>query len=88
MGAKLERSKKKTFVGVVDSNKADKTITVKVSRLVKHRTYGKYIKRTTKFMADDPQNECGIGDRVKIVATRPLSKMKRWRLAEVVEKAK
>ena len=84
----MERAKKKMFVGVVDSNKADKTITIKVSRLVKHKTYGKYIKRTTKFMADDPQNECGIGDKVKIVATRPLSKMKRWRLAEVMEKAK
>jgi len=84
----VERAKKKMFVGVVDSNKADKTITIKVSRLVKHKTYGKYIKRTTKFMADDPQNECGIGDKVKIVATRPLSKMKRWRLAEVMEKAK
>jgi small subunit ribosomal protein S17 len=85
---RLERSKRKSFVGVVESNKADKTITVQVARLVKHRTYGKYIKRTTKFTAHDPENSCGIGDKVKIVATRPLSKMKRWRLAEIVEKAR
>jgi small subunit ribosomal protein S17 len=84
----LERYKKKTFVGVVESNKMDKTITVKVARLVKHKTYGKYIKRTTKFTAHDPENACNIGDKVKIVATRPMSKLKRWRLLEVVEKAR
>ncbi len=84
----MERNKRKTFTGVVDSDKMDKSVTVKVTRLVKHPTYGKYIKRTTKFMVHDPENNCGIGDKVKIVATRPLSKMKRWRLLEIVEKAR
>jgi small subunit ribosomal protein S17 len=84
----LERNKRKTFTGVVDSDKMDKSVTVKVTRLVKHPTYGKYIKRTTKFMVHDPENNCGIGDKVKVVATRPLSKMKRWRLLEIVEKAR
>ena len=84
----MERNKRKTFTGVVDSDKMDKSVTVKVTRLVKHPTYGKYIKRTTKFMVHDPENNCGIGDKVKIVATRPLSKMKRWRLVEIVEKAR
>jgi small subunit ribosomal protein S17 len=66
----------------------DKTVTVMVGRLVKHKTYGKYIKRTTKFTAHDPDNACNIGDKVKITATRPLSKMKRWRLVEILEKAR
>jgi small subunit ribosomal protein S17 len=66
----------------------DKSATVKVTRLVKHPTYGKYVKRTTKFMIHDPENNCGIGDKVKIAATRPLSKIKRWRLVEIVEKAR
>ncbi len=84
----MERNQKKTFVGVVESNKMDKTITVRVDRLVKHKVYSKYIKRTTKLHAHDPENACGIGDKVKVAATRPLSKMKRWRLVEIVEKAK
>ncbi len=84
----LERNVRKSFVGIVESNKADKTITVKVARLVKHSVYGKYIKRTTKFTAHDPENNCNIGDKVKIIATRRLSKMKRWRLVEIVEKAR
>ena len=84
----MERNQRKTFVGVVESSKMDKTITVKVERLVKHRVYGKYIKRTTKLKAHDPENACGIGDRVKVVSTRPLSKTKRWRLVEIVEKAR
>ena len=84
----MERNKRKTFTGVVDSDKMEKSVTVKVTRLVKHPTYGKYVKRTTKFMVHDPENNCGIGDKVKIVATRPLSKMKRWRLVEIVEKAR
>jgi len=84
----LERNTRKSFVGVVHSNKADKTVTVKVTRLVKHAVYGKYIKSTTKFTAHDPENSCNIGDKVKIIATRPLSKMKRWRLVEIVEKAR
>jgi small subunit ribosomal protein S17 len=84
----VERKKRKTFVGIVESNKMDKTVTVRVERLVKHATYGKYVRRTTKLKAEDPTNACGIGDRVKIVATRPLSKTKRWRLVEILQKAK
>ena len=84
----MDRSKRKSFVGIVDSNKMDKTITVKVSRLVKHKAYGKYIKRTNKLTAHDPENACNIGDKVRVVATRPLSKTKRWRLVEIVEKAR
>ena len=84
----MERKQRKTFVGIVESNKMDKTITVRVDRLVKHKVYGKYIKRTTKLKAHDAANACGIGDRVKIVATRPLSKTKRWRLVEILKKAK
>lgn len=85
----MERSSnRKTFVGVVHSNKMDKTITVRVDRLVKHKTYGKYIKRTSKLTAHDPENQCNIGDKVKVQATRPLSKMKRWRLIEVLERAR
>ena len=83
-----DRNVRKSFVGIVESNKMDKTITVRVNRLVKHRTYGKYIKRSTKLMAHDPENACNIGDKVKVTATRPLSKQKRWRLLEVVQKAK
>ena len=82
------RNTRKTFVGLVESNKMDKTIVVKVERLVKHKVYGKYIKLTTKLSAHDPENTCNIGDKVSIVATRPLSKTKRWRLLEVLERAK
>jgi small subunit ribosomal protein S17 len=84
----VERKQRKTFVGIVESNKMDKTITVRVGRLVKHEVYGKYVKRTTKLKAHDAKNACGIGDKVKIVATRPLSKTKRWRLVEILQKAK
>ena len=84
----MERRQKKSFVGVVQSNKMDKTVTVKVARLVKHPMYGKYVKRTTTLKAHDPENVCGIGDKVKVVATKPLSKTKRWRLVEVLAKAK
>ena len=73
---------------MVESNKMDKTIVVKVERLVKHKTYGKYIKRTSKLTAHDPENTCNIGDKVSVIATRPLSKSKRWRLIEVLERAK
>ena len=73
---------------MVESNKMDKTIVVKVERLVKHKTYGKYIKRTSKVTAHDPENTCNIGDKVSVIATRPLSKSKRWRLIEVLERAK
>ena len=84
----VERNNRKSFVGVVESNKMDKTVTVKVARLVKHRSYGKYIKRTTTLKAHDPENACNIGDKVRVVATRPLSKSKRWRLVEIIDRAK
>ena len=82
------RNLRKTRIGVVTSNKMNKTITVAVERKVKHPIYGKFVKKTTKFHAHDEKQECGIGDVVKIMETRPLSKTKRWRLVEVVEKAK
>ena len=78
----------KVRIGVVSSNKMDKTITVNVERKVKHPLYGKFLKKTTKFHAHDEKNECSIGDTVKIMESRPLSKTKRWRLVEVVEKVK
>ncbi|MEE9269568.1 MAG: 30S ribosomal protein S17 [Candidatus Krumholzibacteria bacterium] len=84
----MERNKRKSFVGLVESAKMDKTITVKVVRLVKHPIYGKYIKRTGKLTAHDPENTCGAGDKVRVTSTRPLSKTKRWRLVEVLEKAR
>jgi len=73
---------------VVSSNKMDKTITVSVERKVKHPLYGKFVKKSTKFHAHDEKNECSIGDTVKIMESRPLSKTKRWRLVEIVEKVK
>jgi small subunit ribosomal protein S17 len=84
----VERKLRKTKVGVVKSNKMQKTITVAVERMVKHPIYGKFVKKTTKFHAHDEKGECNIGDVVKIMETRPLSKTKRWRLVEVIEKAK
>ena len=84
----LERNLRKTRTGVVSSNKMDKTIVVAIERKVKHPLYGKFVKKTTKFHAHDEKNECSIGDTVKIMETRPLSKTKRWRLVEVVEKVK
>ena len=82
------RNLRKERVGRVASNKMDKSITVVIDRRVKHPVYGKYMSRSTKLMAHDEKNECGIGDTVKIMETRPLSKNKRWRLVEIVEKAK
>ena len=82
------RNLRKTRTGLVTSDKMDKTITVAVERKVKHPIYGKFVKKTTKFHAHDEKDECTIGDIVKIMETRPLSKTKRWRLVEVVEKAK
>jgi small subunit ribosomal protein S17 len=79
---------RKTFTGVVHSNKMNKTIVVTVERLVKHAQYGKYIKRTTKLYAHDEENKAGIGDKVLVMSTRPMSKTKRWRLIEVLERAK
>ena len=83
-----ERNMRKTVVGKVVSDKMDKTIVVAVEDSVKHMLYNKIVKRTVRFKAHDENNECGIGDRVKIVETRPLSKDKRWRLVEIIEKAK
>jgi len=83
-----ERNLRKTRTGVVRSNKMDKTITVAVERRVKHPIYGKFVKKTTSFHAHDEKNECTVGDIVKIMETRPLSKTKLWRLVEIVEKAK
>ena len=83
-----ERNLRKTKLGVVSSNKMDKTITVNVERKVKHPLYGKFVKKTTKFHAHDEKNECSIGDTVRIMESRPLSKTKRWRLVEIVEKVK
>jgi small subunit ribosomal protein S17 len=83
-----ERNLRKTRIGFVTSNKMTKTITVAVERKVKHPIYGKFVKKTTKFHAHDEKNECSIGDLVRIMETRPLSKTKRWRLVEIVEKVK
>ena len=84
----MERNLRKERVGVVVSDKMDKTIVVAVERKEKHPMYGKFVKKTTKFVAEDEKNECGIGDTVRIMETRPLSKTKNWRLVEIVEKAK
>ena len=84
----MERKLRKTSVGKVVSNKMDKTIVVAVVDNVKHPLYGKIVKRTYKLKAHDEQNECNIGDRVKVMETRPLSKDKRWRLVEIIEKAR
>ena len=82
------RNLRKTRTGLVTSDKMDKTITVDVERKVKHTIYGKFVKKTKKFHAHDEKGECGIGDVVKIMETRPLSKTKRWRLVEIIQKAK
>ncbi|MBK8846747.1 MAG: 30S ribosomal protein S17 [Bacteroidetes bacterium] len=84
----LKRSLRKEKVGVVTSNKMEKTIVVAVERKVKHPKYGKFIKTTNKFKAHDEKNTAGIGDIVRIMETRPLSKTKNWRLVEILEKAK
>ncbi len=84
----MERNLRKERVGKVVSNKMVKSITVSVDRKVKHPIYGKFVHKTTKFMAHDEKNEAGIGDTVRISETRPLSKNKRWRLVEIIEKAK
>lgn len=84
----MERNLRKTRVGRVVSDKMDKTIVVAVENNVKHPLYGKIVKRTYKLKAHDEKNECGIGDRVRVMETRPLSKEKRWRLVSIIEKAK
>lgn len=83
-----ERNLRKTRIGIVSANKMDKTITVTVQRRLRHPLYGKFVKKSTKYMTHDEKNECSIGDVVRIMETRPLSKNKRWRLLEIVEKAK
>lgn len=84
----MERANRKVRTGKVMSDKMDKTIVVGVETFISHPLYGKQVKRTTKFKAHDENNECNIGDKVKIMETRPLSKQKRWRLVEIIEKAK
>lgn len=79
------RGVRKKLIGVVVGSKMNKTAMVLVSQLKKHRTYGKYVKSQTKYMAHDPQNRCQLGDRVKIIETRPLSRRKRWQIMEVIE---
>jgi len=83
-----ERNLRKSTVGVVSSNKMEKSISIKVERKFRHPIYGKFIMKTKKLMAHDEQNECQIGDIVRIMETRPLSKNKSWRLVEIIERAK
>ncbi len=84
----MQRNLRKERVGVVTSAAMNKSITVMVERKMKHPIYGKFVKKSNKFMAHDEKDECGVGDTVRIMETRPLSKSKRWRLAEIIEKAK
>ena len=84
----MERNLRKERTGVVVSDKMDKTVVVAVERKEKHPIYGKFVKKTTKFVAHDEKNECGVGDTVLIMETRPLSKTKNWRVVNIVEKAK
>lgn len=83
-----DRNKRKTKVGFVTSDKMDKTVTISVEESIRHSLYGKSVKRTKKFKAHDENNECQIGDKVRIMETRPLSKDKRWRLVNIIEKVK
>ena len=84
----MERNFRKERIGVVASNKMDKSIVVAIERKVKHELYGKFLKKTSKFIAHDEENTCNEGDTVKIMETRPLSKNKNWRLVEIIERAK
>ncbi len=84
----MERNLRKERIGVVASNKMEKSIVVAVKRKVKHPIYGKFVNKTTRFVAADDENTCNPGDTVKIMETRPLSKTKRWRLVEIIERAK
>ncbi|MBD2767249.1 30S ribosomal protein S17 [Hymenobacter sp. BT664] len=86
--AEASRNLRKEITGTVTSNKMDKSITVAVVQKQKHPMYGKFVTKTTKFHAHDEKNECGEGDTVRIMSTRPLSKTKRWRLVEIIERAK
>ena len=84
----MDRNLRKERVGVVTSNKMEKSIVVSIERKVKHPLYGKFVKKTSKFVAHDEENSCNEGDTVKIMETRPLSKNKNWRLVEIIERAK
>ena len=84
----IERNLRKERTGLVRSNKMDKTIIVAVERKVKHPKYGKFVKKTTTFFAHDDKNDCGVGDTVRISETRPMSKNKRWRMVEIIDRAK
>ncbi|MGI6129943.1 MAG: 30S ribosomal protein S17 [bacterium] len=84
----VKRGQRKTRVGLVVSDKMEKTVVVEVSRIVKHPRYNRYMRRTDRFKAHDPENVCREGDRVRISATRPLSKEKRWRVVDIIEKAR
>jgi len=84
----MERNLRKERIGLVVSNKMEKSVVVLVERKVKHPKYGKFVKKSTKFMAHDEKNECNIGDTVRIMETRPLSKNKCWRIVEIIERAK
>tara|TARA_B100001142_G_C14254515_1_gene624568 strand:+ start:1082 stop:1336 length:255 start_codon:yes stop_codon:yes gene_type:complete len=84
----MERNLRKERIGVVTSNKMEKSIVVSIERKVKHALYGKFVKKTSKFVAHDEDNACNEGDTVKIMETRPLSKNKNWRLVEIIERAK
>lgn len=84
----MERNRRKTRTGIVVSDKMDKTVVVATEDNIRHSLYGKSVKRTTKFKAHDENNECGIGDKVKIMETKPISRDKRWRVVEIIEKAK
>lgn len=87
MSSAIEQRNGRTLVGIVISDKSDKTIVVRVETLVKHPRLGKYVRRRNKFTAHDPSNECNIGDKVKIIEFRPMSRNKRWHLVSVVEQA-
>ncbi len=84
----MERNLRKERIGIVTGDKMNKSIVVSVERKLKHPIYGKFLKRSSKFVAHDDKNECGIGDKVRIMETRPMSKTKNWRLVEIIEKAK
>lgn len=88
MTAKSSDDRRQSLIGTVVGDKMDKTVTVAVERTYMHRLYQRYVKRTSKYAVHDERNECGVGDRVRIVSTRPLSKRKRWRLREIIERAK
>ena len=88
MTAKSSDDRRQSLIGTVIGDKMDKTVTVAVERTYMHRLYQRYVKRTSKYAVHDERNECGVGDRVRIVATRPLSKRKRWRVREILERAK